>query len=87
VPFPFTHPNPRYFSTTTHDTERHQQGTLQQPEEYSQDEQLEEEDFVLDVDFTSSKTEQHASFSAEANVSLLQCKNCQKEYQHPGQLK
>lgn len=76
---PIPTPQPRFPDTTTHDGEQHQhQVILQQPEEYSQEEPI-EEDCVSGVISTSS-------FAAD-NVSSLQCKYCRREYQSRGLLK
>jgi hypothetical protein len=84
---PISTPRPRLPDTTTHDGEQHQhQVTLQQPEEYSQDEQV-EEDCVSGVISSSSKSEPHTSTFAADNVSWLQCKHCRREYQSRGLLK
>lgn len=84
---PISTPQPRFPDTIAHDGEQHQhQVTLQQPEEYFQDEQI-EEDCVSGVISTSSKSEPHTSSFAADNVSSLQCKHCRREYQSRGLLK
>jgi hypothetical protein len=79
---------PRVPDTTRYDGKQHQQQIALQPtEEYFQDEQIEEEGCVSGVVSISSKSQGHTLSSMTANVSSLQCEDCQREFQSPGLLK
>jgi hypothetical protein len=78
---------PQSFDTTNDEEQHQQQSTLQQPEDYSQNEQVGEADIVSDVLLASSGSTRYISSSTAANVSSLLCPHCQRGFPSPGRLK
>lgn len=78
---------PQLPNTTTHDGEQdEQQATLQQPEEYSRDQQIEQDNDTPDVDHASSIPERHTSSSTAESIPSFQCEHCPRVFKSVGPL-